>query len=69
MALLHAENPMVFTQQTIVELPTLLSNLGINAKGYGDYGNDYDPELIASDINIPKGCLINDDLDSNLEAR
>ena len=39
---------------------------GINAKGYGDYGNGFKPRLIASDINMPKGCLINDDLDSNL---
>jgi|TARA_B110000914_G_scaffold226488_1_gene252084 carboxyl-terminal processing protease len=35
---------------------------GINNKGFGDYADGFSPRTNASNMNMPRGCLIDDDL-------
>lgn len=39
---------------------------GINNKGFGDYADGFSPRTNASNMNMPRGCLIDDDLQHEL---
>ena len=39
---------------------------GVNAKGFGDYPNGFSPRSSAEEVNMPNGCIINDDFNQLL---